>query len=318
MLLAALFCTATVRHNGFYLILIVAPILSILYLKKVKRIIPIIALLLVLLWNYALVPILMIGENAESNMIAGFIPGHAAHAVGSVFYYGKDFDEPEQAMIISRVTKEDLLSKYFVFDAAPLAFQSFDDGGIPVASRFTDNKLNLYLLKTAITKYPVVFIRSILDGTDVYWSVFQSASNMSLNERFWRHGLIDAELIERSYGNETLAQNTLSRYLQNIEFSSTYGKTADDIITASFAIDFVDVLLWREGVYIILLLLLGYAAWQKRAFRLNIIILPHFINLGIFMVTSIAQCYRYTHQVFLTFPFILIFYLSEFRKKEER
>ena len=168
------------------------------------------------------------------------------------------------------------------------------EGGFDTSSITAAKAFRIYL--EALFKYPDVVLKDRLDGMDILWDVAMPAE--SFNMRYF-DGLYPASFLGDYFDLDEL-ENTGFGYVNRAGISDLYRFLAD------FGSDTLpDMVLWRTGIYLILLLLL-FVFWRANGVSLWLPSVPFLANLFASVLVVYYQCFRYVYFVQL-FTVALIF-----------
>ncbi len=157
---------------------------------------------------------------------------------------------------------------------------------------------------------PDIVIKSLLDGNESLWNI--SMAKTSWNRRFY-------------YGiPENMPQEILPEKIQTLEPQK--GRYLYKTVTTSFAIKFaewtasvkiLDILIWRSGIYIVLLLCFLVFITVNRHFERIWVILPTCMTIGTYALLLGWQIYSYTYFIGIgIIVFIVMTLLSLFSNKK--
>ena len=158
----------------------------------------------------------------------------------------------------------------------------FDPSHVTAKEAFT-----VYL--EALCKYPDVVIKDRLDGMDLLWDVRQPPD--SFNTRGFTDLIISEEdRVADCFGSKPLEYGV--RYYNDSFLAEAYRSTMQTDINSVF-----DMLLWRAGAYLILLLTLGLFWWGNRMKKLLWAAVPLLGQLAGLALVLYHQSYRYVSAV---------------------
>lgn len=141
----------------------------------------------------------------------------------------------------------------------------------------------------ALCKYPDVVIKDRLDGTDLLWDVRQPTDSFNTK------GFLDVTLS---------VENHLESYfdLSKIEYGVPYRNPSPLAETYRFTVNtsadsIWDILLWRSGIYLILLLILVLFWWKNRMKIFLWAAVPLLGEIAGLSLVMYHQSFRYVHSI---------------------
>jgi hypothetical protein len=291
LLTAALFLTGLLRHNGFVPAALTALFLFLFYFKKWQKLQPVFAVLLIILFRIGVSRVLDISSGA------GMINQPLAHALGSVFFRHGAIGKDAKQLLTEEVSEEKWIGAFHPFWSDPYVWPKLmqdpvnwppEQPSVFSTLRRLGKKERILVYLAFLKDNPLTMIRHHLDISSINWMVFRGADPRAFTNSY-------------VFGITTDLVDFKPR-------ESPERSAAERILEASRALVIFDMVFWKTGLFIILLLFMGYFAWLKGNGKANIVLLPVLSNtLSLFTASSLD--YRYTWQVFLLFPFIFLFFL---------
>lgn len=159
----------------------------------------------------------------------------------------------------------------------------FDPSKITAKEAFT-----VYL--EALCKYPDVVIKDRLDGMDLLWDVRQPSDSFNTKGFYGTVLSEEEEPVSRYFDFGPMEPG--EHYYNHSLLSQMYRSTLDTAADSVF-----DMLLWRSGAYIILLMTLGLFWWGNRMKRLLWAAVPLLGQLAGMVLVLYHQSYRYISAV---------------------
>lgn len=275
-LAVAIYLSAFMRHNGIVVAIVISVIVSVFYLKKLLRAVPAIALIAIAITQMA------IGRAYGMDSYNLIATGSPIHGIGAVFYYGGELDSKTYNWATKTVDAKDWVRLYSPFSAGDYTF-------IPELMQETSTTELLEYYIRAFIKNPGIMTNERLMNADINWTVFHGTHPGSWNYRY------QTEIASNTVGL-TQSHGPLQQYINNM-------------LANSVKIKCIDALLWRNGIYIILLLASIYLLLLKGKFAFVLPALPILVNFLFMFLGSNSQDFRYSFLTNLTFPFLYIFWL---------
>jgi hypothetical protein len=277
----SLFFVGTTRHNGIIPAVTSVFALSVLYLKKFNKLYPLMALAAIFLVHNIAYPLLNIPQNTSE--MAALIP---LQAIGSVFYKDGNIGKVAKEILTQHIPGKKWISDYNAYSTIGYQFGGEKPRVVSILKDI-DNKTLLKIYIRLFIKNPFILIRHHLSMSDIQWAIF---TNLEPERRPHHAGVyspIPADIVQEDNALTRIGREILripERYFMS------------------------DALLYRGGIYIVLYLMLGYYAWIKRVWKINLVLCPIISNFLIMMPINLVQEYRYAYPSFFLFPFILLYY----------
>ena len=143
----------------------------------------------------------------------------------------------------------------------------------------------------ALTKYPDVVIKDRLDGMDIMWDVHQPVD--SYNTRTFDFvSVIVVDGAEKYFNLESMEQGSDGNYYNRSPLAETYRKALNTAPNSVF-----DILLWRTGAYLILMMVLGVFWWGNRMKGLLWATIPLLGNIAGWVLLLYHQSFRYVYAI---------------------
>lgn len=282
MLIVALLFTAQIRHNGMVPVVITAIVLSLFYLRKLQRLIPVLAIVSIVLIKNVIIPAFVIEAPSDNNLSMG----SPLHDIGGIMVQGGEIKRESRQLLTELVPEEVWLEEYAAYIADPYAFSTAHENGPVLRVLESMDKTTLIKIYAEIFfQNPLSMMDQRLTNADINWSISTSPSP-------------EAYL----YRSAWVPSEQMPNYLTPV---------AHTVILQTTAFAIADIVLWRSGLYLIMLSLLAYYAWVFGFGKCNLVMVPLVTNFLFMFLGTNAQDYRYGYLIFLVFPFILLFYASE-------
>ncbi|MDU6265991.1 MAG: DUF6020 family protein [Anaerocolumna aminovalerica] len=287
--IVALCLVALLRHNGFvtYVGLVILLLISAFKYKSIKPLfICISSLLIVMSIKGPLFDHLNVIPNGS---IASIIP---IHGLSYVNYEGDNYlDKEAKQYLNSYMPTETFNELYHPYSANPFMY-----GEIPEKYKAMDKYreadlkevVNLYI-KSFLEK-PFLIIKDRLYGTDLLWNVMQGNGYNYRCADFYNLNNNDLGIIH-------IDNKLTDIFFKALGFTANY--------------KFIDMFIWRAGIYIDLLLLMINYLVANRKKRLIICMLPVILNTMSLFISMAWQDYRYVYYIFLCFGAIFLFTFYE-------
>lgn len=150
-----------------------------------------------------------------------------------------------------------------------------------------------------LIKYPDVVIKDRLDGSDIMWDVVQPLDGFNSKTFFFLDPAVD-KLPVNTTGWTQLENGSWYKYSKfGIFYLRSIGTERND---------FVDVLLWRTGAYLIAFLTLLLVWWKNRESRFLYTALPMLGNIAASVLVVFHQSFRYVW--FIQPSVLMLIYLT--------
>lgn len=150
----------------------------------------------------------------------------------------------------------------------------------------------------ALCRYPDVVIKDRLDGADLLWDVCQPSDSFNL-KGFYSVVLTEEDKVEEYFDFGPMTPG--KPYYNHSLLSEFYRSTMNTAVNSIF-----DILLWRSGAYLILLMTLGLYWWGNRMNRLPWAAVPLLGQIAGLVLVLYHQSYRYISVVQLL-TLVLVF-----------
>jgi hypothetical protein len=282
-LIIGLYFVGLLRHNGIIPTIITAFILVLFYLKKWLIFIPACAIIFILLTQIAIYPIMKVRNSPIHNSVSNFL---VARACGAVFYYNGTMDKEIYTILTTNISKEKWINDFNPFSVIPLQWPQVSPPVINAIKplRFSD-KVKIFIQLFVMNPYIVT--KEYIDASSAIWTLFQGKDPLAYTDRYCFGIYPDIVSFEQKTGSVHDA--------------------AENILRLTSKITIFDSFFWRPGFWILLSLFLAYFSWIKNNSRINLIFIPVFSNHIVLLFTVMTQGYRFSYQIYLIFPFLLLF-----------
>lgn len=286
LLTIALILTATMRHNGiipfiFSILLIIG--YSVLKRKYIFKniILVVITLSLIIIYKGPVFDKLDVTPNPKG--LKYYAP---VHGIARLVYEEKNLSPETEKFLINIMPLHMWTDLYNDYTTGKYTF-GFKDFVENLSKHKTSYILNLYIQN--LIKYPDEIIKERLIMTQLLWSV-QPLSG-SYNYRYQFDGITP-----NKYGFKQV-DNPFKTFINEV-----LSKTSDS--------GFLDILLWRSGIYFVSLLYLSYYLFFFTEKRNLCITIPLYSNILALLLSLKSQNYRYVYFVFLLFCFIILYSIT--------
>lgn len=279
-----LFLTLTLRHNGIMPALFVIMGCVVLTIREYSRLkLRLVAAVAAALCFFGIYkgPV-MKALGAVPNAVSPYTT--MLCAVGSCI--NKDLPLSDEANAIMQEVMPledwaDYYSRYYGHDKyvwwRPEGSVTYDTSSITAKKAF-----RVYL--EALVKYPDVIIKDRLDGCDIMWDVVQPSDSFNARNFFSLDPGIDKIPVDTT----GWTQQENGGWEKDTKLALLYRSSAN-----TRANDFLDMLLWRSGAYLITLLTLFLFWWKNRDGRFFYAALPMLGNIAASILVVYHQSFRY-------------------------
>lgn len=279
-------CIGLFRHNGIVVTLGILLLLIVLYFySSYKRVLSSVILILMLtIGTNSLLPIIL---NASPNgNIATIIPFHGIAFVSS---HGDLDNENTIDYLEEYMPINDINSQFNLYSGNPYMY-----GEIPekynTLEKFRNSNIKETLMHYLITftEHPLLIIKERLCGTDLLWNVTE---NKGGNYRYATFTDIDNNI----YGIKHYNPHISDAYYNLLKLTS---------------IKFIDMFLWRSGIYIDFSILIAYFLIKKKQYIYLLPFCPLILNALSLLLSMAWQDYRYVYFSFTSTVVIILFVFS--------
>ena len=284
---ACLFFMTAYRHNGIMPAAVIIIVCGVLFLKRWKKkqrqawkllLGPVIGVLLIGVWKGPVNKATEAVPNTSSTYVTMLCA--AASCVNQDLPLSLEAHQIMEEVMPLSVWKQ-YYSRYEGHDQYMWVSEfGFDTSSITAVKAF-----RVYL--EALARYPDVILKDRLDGMDILWDIRQPET--SFNMRYF-------DYVDGSFEVETamdLSDMELEsgRYYSHRGLADLYRKIS--LYRGSNGI--VDMVLWRSGIYVILLMVL-LVFWQANGLnRLHLAAVPLWGNLACSLLAVYHQSFRYVY-----------------------
>jgi hypothetical protein len=275
-----LFLVALLRHNGIVPALLIALLLILISVKERKK---------ELFYTASISMLLVFGFKTITPRVVDITPTPTGiqlsapiHGIASVIYYKGDLDPDTRKEMEKILPTQMWLNHYYPYSCDPYLFRSTPTFMADLSKLPTKRAMKMYI-KTFIHN-PYLIIRDRLTGTDLLWDVSQPKKAFNF--------MYAAQLDKNKYG----FRQTDSELKDDIEGYLSYSKNADEV-------------LWRAGLYNILIFFLIILVWHKK--RNILVFLPLLGNYISLMIAMTHQDFRYVYSIPFMFGFIWLLLVSD-------
>ncbi len=291
----SLLLTATFRHNGLYITVVIALILIVLAIFK-KRYLLLTSTLLVLISIYViespLYKYLHVEDGPRNVEISTML-----HGFTYLMVEDKKIDEETYYYLINNIFSEEDFKK------------SYDPYNIDLQLHYVNNGYrDLPLDKKKIIKgyfkqifmSPIELIKDRLYGVDLVWNVGQKDK-----VRNYKYQLYYDEF-ETDYSDSELYK---------LHYQKTLSKIVNKTLLAITSVDILNAIFFRGGIYLAILLVFTYYYLRKKE-KTIIAILPVVVNILTLMLAMAHQEYRYVWVIQLCI--MLIYMMISYEPKVKK
>lgn len=218
-------------------------------------------------------------EHNKSQPITSLLTPLASCAVNNL-----ELPEDIVETMTSVYPLENWRMKYIPYHSDALAFAN----PAPEFYKITTSKaLSMYL--RVLVKYPDVVIKDRLDGAESLWNVFPSKGNGAYNERYYLGVFATDSYKPDKYINiEPNAKGYW--YIPNI-----ISEAAVEFSKWVAMIPLLDAVIWRSGIYIVLIFLYAIYLISKQQGKLLWVILPTVFTVAGLMLAFGCQIFAYRY-----------------------
>lgn len=306
-----LVCCSLYRHNGKgVLLLTILSLLLILLKYKNKKIIILIveSIILYFLLNNIIFPSLYLTEKNQQSISSFNIP--IQRAVGRLYNNNLTISN-DSYEIVSRILSPEILGEYF----NKYNNDTYYAKEVDIYKSNNKNKKNVSLVDLSkvyiecLKKYPYQTIKERTDATNLMW-------NVSMPIDGYNHRYVDgvwypyANIGDVDIDVHNINLNNKEAYIPNNIITKCSRYFRDNIM----GYQIFDWILWRTGIYWIIIILCSYALFINK--KENLLILFPMIGNTLTLVASLSwQLYRYVYYVPLITIAYLIFTVLSLNKK---
>lgn len=283
-IILALVCAALFRHNGMP-VFILAVVGLLIYFFKTKKIALVICITIsvgLVAWynSYISDPSRVIPNPPSVKLVA------PVHGMAAVRYYGGHLSA-EATQEMEKVLPDSIwVNFYNPFSADEYIYFCNRPFIENLANLPTGKAVSLYA--NAFAQNPYLIIRDRLCGAELLWNVYDAPG--AYNYKY--HTQIDENNLGLTM-SDNFVKKVLKWYLEKSE------KLADP-------------LLWRAGIYNILVLFLLFAFLKQRKWYL-LIFIPVLGSIFALLLSMTIQNFRYVYFAPLIFGFLWLLYISNFK-----
>lgn len=285
----ALFIIGTFRHNGIVTILglvIVFCFISIYIHKCRSAIILLLSCTVIMISKFLVFQLVDITPNGSIASVVLY------HGMAYVDYLNQELPDDIEKYLTNILPDEKIKELYSISSASPFMYTAEADQYDTMNKfRNADLKETLFLYLKTFTKYPYLIIKDRLFGTDLLWDVTQG--QYSYNYMYTME-------IENNPFNITRIETPF------IPFFSKYLQLSQKW----------QMVFWRSGIYIDILLLSIFISFNRKKYRIFIISLPCILNTISLFLSMAWQDFRYVWFILLSTPFILFYGYTEIRERK--
>lgn len=279
-----LFLTMTLRHNGIVPgIFIIAGCIIITvraYARFKLRLVAAVAAALCFFGIYK-GPV-MKALNVIPNSVSPYTT--MLCAVGSCI--NKDLPLSEEANEIMKqvIPLDDWRDYYSRFLGHDIYQWGRPEGSVPYDTSGVTAKKAFRVYLEALIKYPDVIIKDRLDGCDIMWDVAQPSDSFSAKTFFFMEPNVEQVPVDTT----GWTQLEDGRWFKYTKLATAYSNSTTTQIN-----DFLDVLLWRTGAYLIALFTLFLFWGKNHDGRFVYAALPMLGNIAASLLVVFHQSFRY-------------------------
>jgi hypothetical protein len=269
------------RHNGLvpFICSIVFLLIWVLMKKNYKLIFSIAgALIIVLCIKGIIYPTLKVIPNPPGVQYAAPV-----HGIASAVYYGGELSQETQSFMEGIMPKEEWKRLYNPYSADPYIFDNPYNFTTKI-SQYSASKI-VYMYIDTLIKNPGIVLSDRLNGLNLLWDFSQP--QFAYNNKF-SNGVFD---------------NSLGLTRHKNRLTSLFSK----ILDFSGENPLLNVIIWRGGVYLILLLITSYYCIIRKLHAFWVLVIPCVTNILSLIVSMAWQDYRYVYFEFYLTIFIFLF-----------
>jgi len=279
-LILDLFFIACFRHNG-----IIPVILTVVHFKKIKcyLIVPaLIASLSIAIFKGPIYDKMEVIPNKQSTYTPMMV------AVGSCVNKGLPLSE-EATDIMESVATLDVWRDYYnrFVGHDDYLWGRADGTSFDMTHITAKEAFRVYL--EALIKYPDIVIKDRLDGMNIMWDISQPSE--SFNYRSF-DAIYNVGFLPELFDIENMKQNIWGYYYNDSAIATLYRKTTNPSIDS-----LVDMVLWRSGLYLVLLLVMFVFWWKNRMSAMFWSAIPLIGNIAGYMLVLMHQSFRYVYAI---------------------
>lgn len=287
VLATTLFLATTIRHNGIIVYLFLAVFIFVYSIvKKSKRIksVMVVAISLVMLVIYKgyVFDELKVSPNPKG--LKYYAP---VHGIASIVHNQKTINNDTKAFLEEIMPINAWEKLYNDYTTSKFTFGNEYPFVENLSKYNTPFILKLYIKN--FLEYPDLIIKERLLMTQLLWSV--KPTTASPNYRYENKGIADNKFGIKQY------DNPLRQFINNV-------------IKRTEINPLLDLLLWRTGIYLVIILYLSYYLYFHTTKKNLLILLPLYSNIVSLILSLKSQNYRYVYFIFVLFFFILFYTLA--------
>ena len=173
------------------------------------------------------------------------------------------------------------------------------EGSVPYDTSGITAKKAFRVYLEALAKYPDVVIKDRLDGCDIMWDVVQPSDSFNAKTFFFMEPSVEQVPVDTT----GWTQLEDGRWFKYTKLATMYSNSTTTQIN-----DFLDVLLWRTGAYLIVLLTLFLFLGKNHGGRFMYVALPMLGNIAASLLVVFHQSFRYVW--FIQPNVLMLFYLT--------
>ena len=287
-----LFLTCTMRHNG--VVVYVLSILFILYFT-IKNRLNIVKPLLTVLFSITIL-VLYKGPVFKKLEVTpnpkGLKFNAPIHGIASLVHHEKDLSDETKELLEDIMPLSAWNELFYYYSTNPYLFGNDYPFLENISQKSSKDVISIYLKN--LIQYPSYIIKDRLAGTDVVWSVLPLTG--SYNYRYETNGIV---------------QNDIGLVQQN----NFLTKFINKILTISYKTKLFDVIFWRGGVYLVILLYLSFYIYFFADRESIWIFMPAIGNTISLFLSMSTQDYRYVWYLPILCVFIMLYTLVSNQEK---
>ena len=294
-----LFLTLTLRHNGIVpgiFIIVGCVVLTIRNYSRVKiRLMVAVAVALCSFGVYKgpVMKALHVTPNAVSPYTTMLC------AVGSCINKDLPLSDEANAIMQKIMPLEDWANYYSRYLGHDPYVWGRPKGSVPYDTSSITAKEAFRVYFEALIKYPDVIIKDRLDGSDIMWDVVQPTDGFNVKTFYFLYPGIEKLPVDRT-GWTQLEDGGWEKYTKCASLYIRSTKIEQN--------DFIDILLWRTGPYLIVLLTLFLFWWKNHDGRFVYAALPMLGNIAASILLVYHQSFRYVW--FIQPSVLMLIYLT--------
>ncbi len=208
-------------------------------------------------------------------------------AVGSYINKGLPLSEESQEIMETVIPMEDWADYYSRYDGHDVYYWGRPEGSVEYDTSQIDAKKAFRVYLEALFRAPDVVIKDRLDGMDILWDVVQPKDGYNANAF---HYTFTYDVPLDCIPMENLAAEDGQHYYKQTALAQMYYGTTDTEDNSVF-----DILIWRTGAYLILLMILFLFWWKNHLSSLWMATLPLLSNGFASVLIVYHQSFRYVY-----------------------